>query len=105
MSKITLPYTVSKISDVFSVYQQPVVTGLIIRDKGGPSKEMMQNARQFHRLRLWQFELRGVGKAASLIMNACINKAFVEYYLKSHYNRITLNICHYLCNIVFKITV
>ena len=71
MSKVTLPPPVSNSLGDFSVYQQRGVPGLIIRAKGGPSKEMMKNAPQFHRLRLWQSEFRGGGKAASLIMNAC----------------------------------
>ena len=53
----------------FSIYKMAGVDKFIIRAKGGPTKEQIENEPQFERLRKSQSEFAGAGRASGLIMN------------------------------------
>ena len=69
MAKVSLTFPLTNSIGDYSIYQMEGVNKLILRAKGGPSKEQIANDPQFERFRKCQSEFSGAGKASGLIMN------------------------------------
>src|SRR5450755_1205324 len=70
MAKIsnTLPFS-NSLGD-FSAYKMQGVDKLVIRAKHGPTKEQIETSPQYAKLRLYQSEFKGAGKASAIIYQA-----------------------------------
>ena len=69
MAKVTMNLPLTNALGDFSLYQMEGVPKLIIRAKGGPTKDQIANEPQFERLRNSQSEFSGAGKAIGMIMD------------------------------------
>ena len=69
MAKVSMNMPLTNSLGDYSIYPMKGVKKLIIRAKGGPSKEQIAKSPQFERLRKSQSEFAGAGKASGLIMH------------------------------------
>ena len=68
MAKVTMDIPLTNKLGDYSLYKMKGVDKMIIRRKGGPSKEQIKNDPEFNRFRSSSSELSGAGKVGGLIM-------------------------------------
>ena len=91
MAKVSMNMPFTNSMGDFSIYKMEGVDKLIIRGKGGPTKEQIANDPQFERLRKCQSEFAGAAKAGGSIMNT--TKAINHLADHSFIGKLT-KVCH-----------
>ena len=91
MAKVStsMPLT-NKLGD-YSIYQMEGIEKLILRAKGGPTKEQIANDPQFEALRKCQSEFAGAGRASGFIMQT--TKA-LNHLAGLSYGGLLTRVCH-----------
>ena len=70
MAKASINLPINSSMGDFSIYPMKGVKKLVIRAKGGPTKNQIETEPQYAQLRRYQSEFKGVGKAMSLLVKS-----------------------------------